>query len=118
MRLLPILCCLFCLLALPALPCRGESILGGLENFGESLNRWNEDILDRLNGVSRREAYDERMDYYRRLETARVDEMSEATGVDPYEIRRLRSEGATWGQIADLYGVDLNELPDPLPLDD
>lgn len=107
------------LLFLFASPCRAESILGGLETLGESLNHLNSAILDRLNGgQGGEENYNERMRRYELLESARVNEMSEATGVDPEVIRSLRANGATWQDIADMYNVNLANLPDPRIMSD
>ncbi|MDE5832724.1 MAG: hypothetical protein K2H64_07050 [Desulfovibrio sp.] len=105
------------LVLLLAAPCRAESILGGLETLGESLNRLNSDILDRLNGDTGSD-YQEQIRRYQMLEAARVHEMSEVTGVDPDVIRRLRAEGSTWQDIADMYDVNLENLPDPRIMSD
>ena len=110
MRILICLPLLFLLVS----PCRAESILGGLETLGEALNHLNSAILDRLDGKENgEESYTERMRRYELLESARVHEISEATGVDPEVIKNLRANGATWQDIADMYNVNLENLPDP-----
>ena len=92
---------------LAASPIKAESILGGLEELSHALNRLNDEILDR------HESFNERMRLYRLREEARVREMSIATGVSENLIRNMRRDGATWGQIAAKYGVNLYDLPQP-----
>lgn len=87
----------------------GESIGQGLENLGQTLNRANDSFLGNGNDNS----YEAQMRQYRQLEAAKAQEMSEVTGVSQDEIRKLRSEGMTWEQIANKYGVDLDNLPAP-----
>lgn len=92
----------------------GESIGQGLENLGEQLNRANESFF---NSAGRPDAsgYEAQMRQYRQLEAARVNGLAEMTGVSPDVIRKLRSDGLTWQQIADKYGVSLESLPPPQP---
>lgn len=87
----------------------GESIGQGLENLGQQLNRANDAFLGNGNNNS----YEAQMRQYRQLEAAKVREMAEVTGVSQDEIRKLRSEGMTWEQIANKYGVNLDNLPAP-----
>ncbi len=55
--------------------------------------------------------YEGQMAAYRRAEARRIQEISEASGVEPGIIRKDREEGATWEQIAQKYGVNLANLP-------
>lgn len=87
----------------------GNSIGQGLENLGQQLNRANDAFLGNGNNNS----YEAQMRQYRQLEAAKVREMSEATGVSQDYIRKLRSDGMTWEEIANQYGVNLDNLPAP-----
>ena len=90
----------------------GDSIGQGLENLGQQLNRANDSFLNSLDG-QKGPSYEEQMRQYRRLEEARVNELADVTGLSSDTIRQMRSEGMTWEQIADKYGINLDSLPAP-----
>ena len=88
----------------------GDSVLGGLENLGDTLNEANSSLLgENPNPPS----YEAQMRAYRRAEAARVQEISAVSGVAPEVIREMRANGMTWQQIADKYNIDLQSLPLP-----
>lgn len=88
----------------------GDSVLGGLENLGQTLNEANSSLLgDQPNPPS----FEAQMRAYRQQEEAKVQEMATVTGVKPEVIRDMRASGMTWEQIASKYGVNLNTLPLP-----
>lgn len=92
----------------------GDSIGQGLENLGEQLNRANSSFLNSVDGNNAKpQGYEAQMRAYRQLENARVKEMATVTGVSQDYIRQLREDGATWEQIANQYGVNLDSLPAP-----
>lgn len=103
-------------LAAAIIPCgapRAESISQILEGIGQTANSLNSDILDRIGGAQPAQGYQAEIARYKRLEAARVREMSAVTGVSPQVIRELRQQGQTWEQIAGKYGVNLDNLPSP-----
>ncbi len=85
----------------------GESIMGALDEIGNAANEANSAILNSLG----KNNYEGQMAAYRRAEARRIQEISEASGVEPGIIRKDREEGATWEQIAQKYGVNLANLP-------
>lgn len=89
----------------------GESIEGGLDNLGQTLNNANNAILGRPQPDSF--SYEQQMRAYREAENARVNEIATVSGVDPNVIRQLRGDGMTWEQIAEKYNVNLSSLPLP-----
>lgn len=88
----------------------GDSVLGGLENLGQTLNRANDSLLGEQPNAP---AFEAQMRAYRQAEEAKVQELATVTGVKPEVIRELRANGMTWEQIAEKYGVNLNTLPLP-----
>lgn len=90
----------------------GDSIGQGLDNLGQQLNRANDSFLNNFDG-QKGQSYEAQMRQYRRLEEARVSELADVTGVSSDTIRQMRSEGMTWEQIADKYGINLDTLPPP-----
>lgn len=96
-----------------ALESFGSSIGEGLENLGQQLNRANNSFLNAIDGRNNANSYEAQMRQYRQMETARINELAQVTGVSPDHIQELRSNGMTWEQIADKYGVNLDSLPSP-----
>lgn len=88
----------------------GDSVLGGLENLGQTLNQANDNLLGRQPNT---QSFEDQMRAYRQAEEAKVQELSTVTGVKPEVIREMRANGMTWEEIAAKYGVNLNELPVP-----
>ena len=88
----------------------GDSVLGGMENLGNTLNEANSAILGENPEPP---SYEAQMRAYRHAEAARVQEIATVSGVEPQVIREMRASGMTWEQIAAKYNIDLQTLPLP-----